>query len=198
MIALIALSEPYRSPTLSSALRPPKSDSSIAKEWAEQRQRYRESLLSSPQVPEPAQRHREAMTRHAAHGAPFPFLLWHSRCQDTSALRGAHCAARDGNICCTQLGTVATYRGVNGSLSVLLLVCFDFPFDDNIFACYYSSSPQFSHFFLLSAAAKHQLVPSLSLLQPLNRQHVPRSSEPPRRIRYSWRPRTSTSRAFSV
>lgn len=112
--------------------RPPKSGSSTAKEWAEQRQRYRESLLSSPQVPEPAQRHREAMTRHAAHSAPFPFLLWHSRCQDTSAHSGAHCAARDGDICCTQLGTVAAYRGVNGSLSVLLLVCFDFPFDEYI------------------------------------------------------------------
>lgn len=75
----------------------------MAREWPKNGQRYRESLLSSPQVPEPAQRHREAMTRHAAHGAPFPFLLWHSRCQDTSADGCAHCTAMDGNTRCTQL-----------------------------------------------------------------------------------------------
>jgi hypothetical protein len=81
----------------------PENGQRMAREWPENGQRYRESLLSSPQVPEPAQRHREAMTRHAAHGAPFPFLLWHSRCQDTSADGCAHCTAMDGNTRCTQL-----------------------------------------------------------------------------------------------
>lgn len=76
-------------------------------------QRYREALLSKPQVPEPAQRHREAMTRHAAHGAPFPFLLWHSRCQDASVHCCAHCTAIDGNTRLLHAITVSAYRGPN-------------------------------------------------------------------------------------
>lgn len=37
------------------------------------------------------------MTRHAAHDAPFPFLLWHSRCQDASVM-AAHTRLR--TVCC--------------------------------------------------------------------------------------------------
>lgn len=52
--------------------------------------------LDSPQVPEPGPSS-TAMTRHAAHDAPFPFLLWHSRCQDASVM-AAHTRLR--TVCC--------------------------------------------------------------------------------------------------
>ncbi|TFB06934.1 hypothetical protein CCMA1212_000866, partial [Trichoderma ghanense] len=47
-------------------------------------------LLGRPQVPGLGPLQHAAMTRHAAHDAPSPFLLWHSRCQDASAM-AAHC-----------------------------------------------------------------------------------------------------------
>lgn len=52
--------------------------------------------LDRPQVPEPGPSS-TAMTRHAAHDAPFPFLLWHSRCQDASVM-AAHTRLR--TVCC--------------------------------------------------------------------------------------------------
>lgn len=122
--------------------------------------------LDRPQVPEPGPSS-TAMTRHAAHDAPFPFLLWHSRCQDASVM-AAHTRLR--TVCCRR-AAVSRRCFVGDALlrSVRWILCCWTEAMHCASVSIFSSSlfSKCKCFFFLFAAASHQLMQPLSRPEPL-------------------------------
>lgn len=121
--------------------------------------------LDRPQVPEPGPSS-TAMTRHAAHDAPFPFLLWHSRCQDASVM-AAH----------TRLRTVCCRRAAVSRRCFVEMRCCVLYAGYCVVGRRRCIAPPFRYFhrlfflnvnvFFFFAAASHQLMQPLSRPEPL-------------------------------
>lgn len=114
------------------------------------------------------------MTRHAAHDALFPFLLWHSRCQDASVM-AAHAGLRT---VCSRLPQSAAAM-LQGSFHCSIAVASALPFVDSArlfdtedwILCTNGgdAAPPFLSFlsFCCLFFLSHQLMQSLSCPKPL-------------------------------